>query len=226
MGIIYKIENTITHQIYIGQTSFTLEKRWHQHIKESKEALDGIRQSFPLFHRMIIKYGEDKFIPSIIEECEDIFLDEREKYWIEYFDSYNNGYNKTFGGRTSSINHPSDVTEFSLSGEFIRHYDTVKVAAEEKGISAANIRHCCNENQKSCGGSVWQWGSDIILHREIPSRIGREKVIQQFDKNDILIKIYPSIAAAAQETGINYACIYRACSGKQKTAGKYKWKYI
>lgn len=58
MGIIYKIENLITHKVYIGQTKYTLDKRWKQHIKESKEALDGIRQSFPLFHRMIIKYGE------------------------------------------------------------------------------------------------------------------------------------------------------------------------
>lgn len=226
MGIIYKIENIITHQIYIGQTSFTLEKRWHQHIKESKEALDGIRQSFPLFHRMIIKYGEDKFIPSIIEECEDIFLDEREKYWIEYFDSYNNGYNRTFGGKTVPINHSNDVTEFSLSGEFIKHYNSAKEAAKEKNVDAGNIRLCCNQKYNSSAGSIWQWGNDTILHREIPSRTGREKKIQQFDKNDVLLKTYPSIAAAAQETGINYTCIYRTCQGKQKTAGKYKWKYI
>lgn len=226
MGLIYKIENIITHKIYIGQTSFTLEKRWHQHIKESKEALDGLRQSFPLFHRMIIKYGEDNFIPSIIEECEDFLLDEREKYWIEYFDSYNNGYNGTFGGRTSSINHPSDVTEFSLNGEFIKHYNSVNEAEKEKRVSAANIRHCCNQDYNSSGGSIWQWGNDTVLHREISPRIGREKAIQQFDKNNILLKIYPSIIAAAQETGINYTCIHRACQGKQKTAGKYKWKYI
>lgn len=226
MGIIYKIENVITHKIYIGQTSFTLEKRWYQHTKESREALDGVRQSFPLFHRMIIKYGEDNFIPSILEECENTLLDEREKYWIDYFDSYNNGYNRTFGGKTSTINHPHDVSEFSLTGEFIKHYNTVRDAAEERSVAASNIRHCCNQDFNSSGGSIWQWGDDIILHREIPSRTGRERAVQQFDKNDVLIKTYPSIATAAQETGINYACIYRTCSGKQKTAGKYKWKYI
>ena len=30
-------------------------------------------------------------------------LDEREKYWIEYYDSYFNGYNSTLGGRATPL---------------------------------------------------------------------------------------------------------------------------
>ena len=226
MGIIYKIENLITHKVYIGQTKYTLDKRWKQHIKESKEALDGIRQSFPLFHRMIIKYGEQYFIPSQLEECEDSILDEREKYWIKQFDSYNNGYNGTFGGQTTSINHPKDVSEFSLSGVFIKHYNSVSEAKKEKNISASNIRHCCNGDYKTCGGSIWQWGNDTKLNRELPTNTGRERPIRQFDKQNNFIKEFPSIAVAAREIGSNYNSIYNVCRGKQKTAGGYKWEYI
>ena len=82
MGIIYKITNKVTNQVYIGQTSKTLSQRWEQHKKEAREALDGIRQSFPLFHRMIIKYGENNFTPEILEECQNSELDIKEKYCI------------------------------------------------------------------------------------------------------------------------------------------------
>lgn len=224
MGLIYKIENTITGKVYIGQTKFTLEKRWHQHIKESKEALDGKRQSFPLFHRMIIKYGENNFIPSILEECDNSQLDEKEKYWIKKYDSFNNGYNGTFGGQTSTINHPSDVTEFSLAGEFIKHYLSVSDAATEKGVSAAGIRHCCNNDYRSCAGSIWQWGNSQVLSREIKQN-KKERCVLQFDKQNNFIKEYPSIVAAATETNTNKTCIYNVCRGTQKTAGGYKWKY-
>ena len=34
-----------------------------------------------------------------IEEVENSELDVKEKYWINYYDSYNNGYNSTLGGK-------------------------------------------------------------------------------------------------------------------------------
>ena len=37
----------------------------------------------------------------MVEETEN--LNEREKYWINYYNSYHNGYNATFGGEGSCI---------------------------------------------------------------------------------------------------------------------------
>jgi hypothetical protein len=42
------------------------------------------------------KYGLDHFHISQIEETND--PDEREKYWIEYYGTFKNGYNATIGG--------------------------------------------------------------------------------------------------------------------------------
>ena len=163
MGIIYKIENVITHKVYIGQTKYTLDKRWKQHIRESKAALDGIRQSFPLFHRMIIKYGEDNFITSVLEECDDALLNDREKYWITKYNSYRDGYNGTCGGQDIFSSHSQKVSEFSLTGEFIRTFESAKDAAKEKQVDPANIRQCCNEKYRTCANSIWQWGEETIL---------------------------------------------------------------
>jgi len=49
------------------------------------------------------KYGIDNFSFEVIEECSLEELNDKEKYWIKYYDSHNssNGYNLTDGGNTS-----------------------------------------------------------------------------------------------------------------------------
>lgn len=86
---IYKIENLITGHVYIGQ-SVNITSRWAAH----KRADDD----FPI-HRAIKKYGIENFDFSIIEECPKEQLNDREIYWINYYDSFKNGYNATPGGQ-------------------------------------------------------------------------------------------------------------------------------
>ena len=50
------------------------------------------------------KYGINNFIFEIIEECKIQDLDNREIYWIEYYDTYKNGYNLTTGGQGTELN--------------------------------------------------------------------------------------------------------------------------
>ena len=49
-------------------------------------------------HKAIAKYGKENFTLEVIEETEDNLLNEREMYWIQYYDSYKKGYNQTLGG--------------------------------------------------------------------------------------------------------------------------------
>ena len=89
---IYKIENNINHKVYIGQ-SRNIERRWQRH-----KIADGDYT----IHKALQKYGIENFTFSILEECDVNDLDEREIYWIEYFDSYHKGYNQTMGGQGAS----------------------------------------------------------------------------------------------------------------------------
>lgn len=84
---IYKYENKITGEIYIGQ-SVNIERRHRAHKNQIVLDID----------KAIQQYGIDNFTFSIIEECSIDKLNEREKFWINYYDSYNNGYNNTLGG--------------------------------------------------------------------------------------------------------------------------------
>ena len=44
------------------------------------------------------KYGVNNFFIELIEECDDNIINEREIYWINFYDSYYKGYNSTLGG--------------------------------------------------------------------------------------------------------------------------------
>lgn len=100
---IYKVTNKLNGKIYIGK-SIDIKRRWQEHIRESNVCSDkwilndrGVRT---YFHSAIRKYGEDNFIWEIIEECDEEQLNEKEKYWIQQFQSNTSalGYNMTIGG--------------------------------------------------------------------------------------------------------------------------------
>ena len=94
MAIIYKATNLKNQKVYIGQTIYSLDKRIKNHITEARNE----KKPTP-FHAAILKYGIDSFKVEIIETVEAEELNEREIYWIDYYDSYYNGYNATLGGQ-------------------------------------------------------------------------------------------------------------------------------
>lgn len=138
MGYIYKITNTLNDKVYIGQTIKTVQKRFTQHKNNSnKEYFSQI-----VLYKAFNKYGIENFICEEIEEVPNDKLDEREKYWIEYYDSYFNGYNSTLGGRTTQLyNQDTD--------DIIEKYMILKSAravAKEIGCDHSTIDRILNEN--------------------------------------------------------------------------------
>jgi group I intron endonuclease len=90
---IYKITNKINGHSYIGQ-SLNIEQRWTEH----KKCINNTESWDRSLYKAIRKYGLDNFSWEIIEECSEENLDNRETYWIDYYNSYNDGYNQTMGG--------------------------------------------------------------------------------------------------------------------------------
>ena len=108
-GVIYKIINKINGKVYIGQTKNNFNKRYaykgkgiervYKYHKYNKE------NGYPFNNHLlnsIEKYGIENFeVIEEFEKCDNLDkLNEREKYWIGYYESNNNlkGYNETIGG--------------------------------------------------------------------------------------------------------------------------------
>lgn len=92
---IYKITNKINGKVYIG-CSKDIEHRWIAHKSES--VLEHNKQYNYSIHKAFRKYGLDNFSFEIIEELPESEIFNKEKEWISFYDSYNNGYNETSGG--------------------------------------------------------------------------------------------------------------------------------
>lgn len=106
---IYKIVNTINNKTYIGQSKNIKKRILYHHICDYNNLNNCCYES--KFYRAIRKYGLDVFQVETLELCEPQSLDEKEKKWIEKYDSFKNGYNSTEGGQSWSENVHSPETQ-------------------------------------------------------------------------------------------------------------------
>lgn len=92
--LVYSITNTITGEMYIGQTTQSLESRMRNHVSACNSG-----RTTKLYVAMR-KYGVDKFKSEVIAyaESKDV-LDELEAYYIQKYDTVRHGYNMGLGGK-------------------------------------------------------------------------------------------------------------------------------
>jgi group I intron endonuclease len=88
---IYKITDIQNNKVYIGQTIRPIEQRFRRHMND---ALNNILDTH--FARAIRKYGKDSFIIKEIDSAQtQDELNKKEQYWIQYYNSIEDGYNET-----------------------------------------------------------------------------------------------------------------------------------
>ena len=160
-GFIYKITNKINGKSYIGQTIQNVKERFYQHCatKCSQAILNMV------IHKAITKYGKSNFTIEVIEEVESANLNDRERYWIRYYDSYNNGYNSTEGGQDGI--------------KLFKNLDTESIVREYKsGKSLREIGRLFNVDKQTI--------KDLLVRNNISLRTTRTYKFSQKDREDIL----------------------------------------
>lgn len=92
---IYKITNTLNNKCYIGQ-SVNIQERFKQHCK------CGLGIDASATNKLYNAMQKDKiwnFTFEVVEKCSNELLNEKEKFWIQMYQSNNFGYNATKGNK-------------------------------------------------------------------------------------------------------------------------------
>lgn len=90
---IYKITRLKTGEIYIGKST-DVRSRWQQH---TKTAFGVGTIAHSILHTTMEKDGVQNFTFELLEEVPKDKLTEREKYWINFYDSKSYGLNMREG---------------------------------------------------------------------------------------------------------------------------------
>ena len=228
-----------SNKVYIGQ-SRDLEKRKRTFTMPSAvytstgSAIDNARKKYSDFSKW--KY-------FVLEECEGYELNDKEKFYIGKYNSFENGYNSNDGfdfvagavidaGKKKA----KPILQYGLDGEFIKKWDTARIAADELNLTYSSLVGAANtkEKSKTYGGFQWRWyqkNTDILLN--IPpiktkgDRISEAKLkpVVQYDINGSFIKEWESIKEVSNIMGISHTHISACCKGKRPTAGGFQWAY-
>lgn len=86
---VYRITNLKTKEAYIGKST-NIKTRWQNHCKTAI-GLDGMART--KIHSAMKEYGIDNFSFEVLEKCTKEIYSEREKYWINFYETNVYGYN-------------------------------------------------------------------------------------------------------------------------------------
>lgn len=204
MSYIYKIYNDINDKVYIGKTNYLLEKRFQEHIRDSRKN----QENRPLYNAMN-KYGVEHFKIEQIEECDVQIADEREKYWIEFLQTFKYGYNVTLGGDGKSY----------LDYELI--YATY---LETNSVKETALIVSCDEKSVSTILDIY----GITKEDRIKNMaLKKSNIVAMIDKKtNKIIKVFNGTREAGRFLNKTHQHIQEVCQGKRKSAYGYLWRYI
>jgi len=225
MGIIYKIEFE-NSKIYIGQTVQSLK---HRHQRHLNEAYNLNSNGYNTALSRALRKHKNKFLIEIIEEVEEDQLNKKEIFYIDFYNSYKNGYNCTLGGKTTKGYKHTDESKTKMSkskkqkyiGENNPFYGKSHSLEAKLKISLAQVGRVqsVEEKEKKSKNNKKHW-----LGKKLPqemknsiSRTRKKKKLAAGNKNPMsytsIMKRYECSLDKAKkirksffqkETGINY----------------------
>ena len=212
MGYIYKITNILNGQSYIGQTCRSYKDRWAEH---KRDRLKEPYCNWPLY-KMINKIGIENTSWEVIEEIPNNMLNEREQYWIAFYDTKNNGYNCTYGGNNGTKHDYNEILQYWLNEGERNFTKTARHFYTEKSYISDIV--------KSMGYNTRTWEE---INNNDHDSIKRK--VNKIDPNTgKVLKTYDSITEAAIDMGNKdyVKTIAPTCKGKHPTYLGYCWQYV
>ena len=167
--VIYKIQNKVNGRCYIGQTRQGLVQRKREHLNRFHR---GDRD-----HRIYLafkKYGLDNFTWEVISQTTDYkLLDVLEQFFVEKYNSFENGYNCSAGGCSVSEETRLKISQANKGKSTKGHYHKILesrsknledagikyyllLTPEKEFLVVRNLEKWCRENKISRGNFITQ----------------------------------------------------------------------
>lgn len=191
---IYKITNLINGKCYIGQTTNS-KRRFSEHRAKGY----GSENNKVLYYAFD-KYGLNNFSFEVIEEQIENY-NEREKYWIRYYDSFENGYNQTEGGEEPPLNigenspfatHSQQEVDYVID-QILNTSKQLKEIAQETGYDYSTIK-------RIQAGKLWRKDS---LNYPLRKETGRE---YQKARAEMIIEDLLNTSLTQKQIAEKYGC--------------------
>jgi group I intron endonuclease len=211
-NIVYKAENKLTGEVYIGATRNSLHQRKLDHTERANRNENG------RFQKALATYGPEAFTWTQIDTASTTDeLAQKEKAYVIQYNSKENGYNSDAGGGIQKT-----VYQYSIEdGNLISKYDCLENAANAVGSKKTSIGNACTGQNKTCKGYIWSYSSTYPMNLTDE----RRKPIIQMDLDGRILHEYNSVAEASRTSGVSKTCISRVCRGERKQSGGFLWKY-
>lgn len=187
LGIIYIITNKVNSKVYIGQTRKSLSERMRHHFSKYETCVK--------LKEAIEQYGKENFIYTVLELVPFSELNKREAFYIEKYNSIENGYNikkgnsKFKGRKIHSIK--------GLQEDIVNDYNTgmnTKDIAEKYHIALTSVYNSlqrANTKMRYCKNAIKPLKAKIDITKLIEMKkqgLGTAYIAKYFDVTKSSVK--------------------------------------
>ena len=244
---IYEIVNKVNGKKYIGQ-SIDVYRRWRE------EKCDLNKDEAPWnvhLWRAWKLYGAESFEFNVLEACNECLLDEKEAYYIELYDTQNNGYNIESGGNVNK--HLAQETKDKISASHFGKSlpkevcDKMSVARIGNKNPMYGKHHTQDTKNLISANNIGKTGHQISEYQKQRAREANIGKIVSQETRDKLSKsqkgktphnknkrqvycvelniIFSSASDAAKKLKLASYGILECCRHNRYTCGGYHWEY-
>lgn len=235
---IYRIINKVNGKYYIGMTTTSFRKRYHQH----KNKLRGNKHPNTYLQESYNKYSEVNFVFECYIDMtyfskEEILAKEESLITQDYKSGllYNAAlgilrikrdqdslYLRNFAGEAWRI------CKLDKKNNLLKTYTSAKHAEKETGHSSSKISYSAKYLKECSGPFNWAYEKDYLNNKNLvfePMKIKMRLDCSIYQiNNGIIINKFDTVKQASEKTDSNYNAIRACTKNKRKTCSKgFQW---